>query len=322
MTHSLTVACTTLLALTLIACESVPKVESRLQALQFHPNMYVVQAGDTLDTIAFRYKLSTAELSSLNPGAQKPLRAGKRLNVRLGTQLSDAIRAGASWRPAGQPDIVAANVPKLQPATVDVNTRAEQPIVVSPTTRHSGDLTRQSIAERSTDQSNQIVVVASGISVPQGAQPHEEVIRDELDYEPVSHAEGAINQELQGYIGHWVWPTTGEVARGFLPGKIGGQGVDIAGVPGQDVRAALDGTVVYSGRDLSGEGNLIIVRHEDNLMTTYSHTDNLFVAEDDAVKAGDPIASLGWNNDRESVLRFEVRRDGNPLNPMDFLPGS
>ncbi|MCL4158161.1 UNVERIFIED_CONTAM: hypothetical protein GTU68_019774, partial [Idotea baltica] len=50
------------------------------------------------------------------------------------------------------------------------------------------------------------------------------------------------------------------------------------------------GTVVYSGRDLSGGGNLIIVRHNDELMTTYSHADQLFVAEDDQVVAGDPIA--------------------------------
>jgi len=322
MMHSLTAACVTLLALTTIACESVPKFESRLQALQFHPNMYVVQAGDTLDTIAFRYKMSTAELSSLNPGTEKRLRAGTRLNVRPGTQLNDDIRAGAAWRQTPQPTIVAANMPQRKRDRVPADNRAEQPVVVSPTTPFNSAENKQSVTEYSTEQSNQIAVVAAGISVPQGTQPHEEIIRDELDYEPVSQTSNGINQELKGYIGHWVWPTTGEVARGFSPNKVGGQGVDIAGVPGQDVRAALDGTVVYSGRDLSGEGNLIIVRHEDNLMTTYSHTDNLFVAEDDAVKAGDPIASLGWNNERESVLRFEVRRDGNPLNPMDFLPGS
>ena len=130
----------------------------------------------------------------------------------------------------------------------------------------------------------------------------------------------ALDAQLQGYVGEWTWPTDGAVARGFAPERIGGQGVDIAGVPGQDVRAALDGTVVYSGRDLSGGGNLVIVRHGDDLMTTYSHADALFVTEDDRVSAGDPIASLGWNSERESVLRFEVRRDGNPLDPMAFLP--
>jgi len=161
--------------------------------------------------------------------------------------------------------------------------------------------------------------------------PFEEVIEDDLP----AIEQLAVNQGnaafapaesaqvfSQSIAGAWVWPTRGEVARGFEPSRIGGQGVDIAGVPGQDVRAAKSGKVVYSGRDLSGGGNLVIVQHDKNLMTTYSHADKLFVAEDDLVEAGDPIASLGWNSKRESVLRFEVRRDGKPLNPMNFLPGS
>jgi len=55
------------------------------------------------------------------------------------------------------------------------------------------------------------------------------------------------------------------------------------------------------------------------LLTAYSHTRDLYVAETDRVKAGDPIATLGANTKQESVLRFEVRQDGNALNPMEFL---
>ena len=130
----------------------------------------------------------------------------------------------------------------------------------------------------------------------------------------------ALDDSLQRYVGRWTWPIDGAVARAFAPDRIGGQGVDIAGVPGQKVRAAGDGTVVYSGRDLSGEGQLVILRHEDDLLTTYSHADELYVSEEARVRAGEVIASLGWNERRESVLGFEVRRDGNPLDPMAFLP--
>ena len=151
--------------------------------------------------------------------------------------------------------------------------------------------------------------------------PREEIVPDDLDITP-EDARAALDEELQRYVGRWTWPTDGALARRFAPGQANGQGVDIAGVPGQDVRAALGGTVVYAGRDLNDEGNLVIVRHDDELMTTYSHADRLFVAEDDEVLAGDPIASLGWNDRRESVLRFEVRRDGEPLDPMVFLPAT
>ena len=117
-----------------------------------------------------------------------------------------------------------------------------------------------------------------------------------------------------------MWPTYGEVAREFAPSEAGGQGIDIAGVPGQQIKAVSGGTVVYAGRDVAGgDGKLIILRHADGLMTTYSHARQLFVAEDDVVNGGDVIASLGANARNESVLRFEVRRNGNPLNPMQFL---
>jgi lipoprotein NlpD len=81
----------------------------------------------------------------------------------------------------------------------------------------------------------------------------------------------------------------------------------------------MDGQVAYSGKDPSGSGNLVIVRHENSLLTAYSHCRDLYVAEGDSVRAGDPIGTLGWNSRQESVLRFEVRQDGNSLNPMNFL---
>ena len=88
------------------------------------------------------------------------------------------------------------------------------------------------------------------------------------------------------------------------------------------MRAAAAGLVIYSGKSLAGDdGNLVILRHADGLMTTYSHADRLFVTEDDRVRAGDPIASLGANEASESVLSFEVRRAGEagPLDPMRFV---
>jgi len=157
--------------------------------------------------------------------------------------------------------------------------------------------------------------------------PIEEVVPDDLDYQSLEVADASMSTQanvIQAPKGNatngWVWPTWGEVAREFAPTEAGGQGIDIAGVPGQEIHAASGGTVAYAGRDLAGGvGKLIILRHHSGLMTTYSHASQLFVAEDDVVRAGDVIASLGANARNESVLRFEVRQDGNPLNPMNFL---
>lgn len=347
MRHSLT--CGYIVALTLLSagCASVPEVESRLQTLQFHPNMYVVQAGDTVQTIARRYRLQPAELVALNPVLAQSIRPGQRINVRPGTELAASTRAAApqpamtngdsnSTTDSSWPifDHERNQVPVIVGPAAPIN----QPVIISSTTPRADIHAASTVVNRGTGggRSNNTIsgtlpaypeiaeipaaARANTLGLSTGDYPREEIIPDTLDYSAGKSDRALLGNSLQSMVGEWTWPTQGQVARGFAPDQIGGQGVDIAGVPGQDVRAAMDGTVVYSGRDLSGGGNLIIVRHADNLMTTYSHAQNLYVAEDDVVSSGDPIASLGWNANRESVLRFEVRKNGNPLNPMDFLP--
>lgn len=284
---------------------STKDVEARLASMALQPNMYVVQAGDTLDTVAFRYKLAPAELAALNPGIQQQLRAGERINVRPGTQLSADLRAGAYIASnARAQDVVAPSV--------------SQGVTVTAVVPQSSAIPANAISA----PAGAFVISEAMFDPVTGGHPGEVVVPDDLDliapsngYTPVPAADQAAASPSM-----WVWPTDGQVARGFAPERIGGQGVDIAGVPGQNVLAATDGTVVYSGKDPSGSGgSLVILQHSDGLMTTYSHADKLFVTEDDIVQAGDPIASLGWNEASESVLSFEVRRGGAPLDPMSFV---
>lgn len=316
----------------LLACGSVPQVEDRLQSMQFYPNMYIVQAGETLESVAHRYKLTTADLEALNPGLTNNFSVGQRINVRPGTMLSGDVRQrtrtgyGATQQPAllsaSQSRQVRSQQIEQQRQIAINNQVVTQPVPVQALPIQSQNIQRSTQAIPvepviteipASAQTNNRIIVSDGTFT-------EEVIPDTLDYDPLQADREAMNSELAQYVGTWAWPTDGQVAREFAPNEAGGQGVDIAGRPGQDIRAAMAGTVVYSGRDLSGGGNLIIVRHNDKLMTTYSHADQLFVAEDDQVVAGDPIASLGWNAEKVSVLRFEVRENGNPLDPMKFLP--
>ena len=352
-----------LLAVLLVGCASVPSVEERLRTLRFHPNMYVVQAGDTLETIAFRYELSTAELAALNPGLERRgmLPAGERINVRPGTRLAESVRVRArssGESRAGAPSPAAGSEPAARWEESSYATASPRPdlreaVPSAVPRRTSEDDTSTDFAsdapvrpvrevefERVRLQDEALLpggdVAAAGAVggrlVREEVRPaerredvREEVLPDDYDIGGSSDAasdapRAALDDSLQRYVGRWTWPIDGAVARAFAPDRIGGQGVDIAGVPGQKVRAAGDGTVVYSGRDLSGEGQLVILRHEDDLLTTYSHADELYVSEEARVRAGEVIASLGWNERRESVLGFEVRRDGNPLDPMAFLP--
>ncbi len=119
---------------------------------------------------------------------------------------------------------------------------------------------------------------------------------------------------------NWQWPTNGQVTGKFGEGDSITAGIDIAGQKGQPVKAAGPGIVVYAGSGVRGYGNLILLKHNDQFLSAYAHNDSLSVSENDVVEAGEVIATMG-NSDAESVrLHFEVRRDGQPQDPLNFLP--
>jgi lipoprotein NlpD len=124
------------------------------------------------------------------------------------------------------------------------------------------------------------------------------------------------------YDGTWVWPTRGRVLRGFQPNAAGKKGIDIGGHPAQPVKAAASGKVVYSGSGLVGYGRLIIIKHNENLLSAYGHNSKLLVADGDQVKAGEMIAKMGNSGANRTALYFEIRKNGKPVNPMRYLPGN
>ncbi|MEF9441146.1 peptidoglycan DD-metalloendopeptidase family protein [Burkholderia sp. MS389] len=116
------------------------------------------------------------------------------------------------------------------------------------------------------------------------------------------------------------WPATGKIVEGFRPGQ--NRGIQIAGRPGDPVRAAADGRVMYAGTGLNDYGSLIIVQHNADFLTAYAHNRKLLVKTGDIVHQGDAIAEMGDLDNSRVALLFEVRRDGKPVNPMPYLPSS
>lgn len=118
----------------------------------------------------------------------------------------------------------------------------------------------------------------------------------------------------------WRWPASGKVVGTFVGGDQTRQGVDIAGNAGAPVLAAADGSVVYSGNGLLGYGELIIVKHSSAFLSAYGRNRKRLVKEGDTVKAGQPIAEMGSSGANRDMLHFEIRRNGKPANPLEFLP--
>ncbi|SEL05812.1 peptidoglycan DD-metalloendopeptidase family protein [Halomonas daqiaonensis] len=118
----------------------------------------------------------------------------------------------------------------------------------------------------------------------------------------------------------WQWPVEGDVVGQFGEGGSITAGIDIAGQKGQPVKAAGPGIVVYAGSGVRGYGNLILLKHNDQFLSAYAHNDTLNVKENDVVEAGEVIATMGDSDAEDVRLHFEVRKDGQPENPLEFLP--
>lgn len=130
----------------------------------------------------------------------------------------------------------------------------------------------------------------------------------------------APSSAIDSNPGTWRWPSSGQVLQGFGSGTRPNKGIDIAGAKGDPVLAARGGTVVYAGNGVRGYGNLLIVKHDAHWLSAYAHNSRLLVAEGDTVKAGQKIADMGDSGADRTKLHFEVRQQGNPIDPLRVLP--
>ncbi|WP_249418586.1 murein hydrolase activator NlpD [Escherichia fergusonii] len=121
-------------------------------------------------------------------------------------------------------------------------------------------------------------------------------------------------------ISAWLWPTSGKVIETFGASEGGNKGIDIAGSKGQAINATADGRVVYAGNALRGYGNLVIIKHNDDYLSAYAHNDTMLVREQQEVKAGQKIATMGSTGTSSTRLHFEIRYKGKSVNPLRYLP--
>lgn len=118
----------------------------------------------------------------------------------------------------------------------------------------------------------------------------------------------------------WQWPTNGKIINTYAAKDTGKKGLDIAGKSGQPIYAAANGSVVYSGNGLRGYGQLIIIKHDDTYFSAYAHNRRLLVKDDQKVNKGQHIADMGDTEAERTMLHFEVRRNGKPVDPLVYLP--
>ncbi|CAN5158839.1 murein hydrolase activator NlpD [soil metagenome] len=299
--NALRISSVAVLAIALAACSSTPRqaapIVDRTKGLPAAAltaasapgsvPSYTVKRGDTLYSIALEHGRDWKDLAAWNGiGGAGNLSVGQVL--RLGPP-----EVGAA--------VATADSPAVQTHAITGSARIESRSLDSAPLPPSG----AAPVPTPTVTPPAPVVVPPAVVTPPAAAPS-----------PPPAAPPAARAPSDGIT--WAWPGSGQVLDKFDTNR--NKGLDLAGKTGDPVLAAAVGSVVYSGTGLRGYGKLIIVKHNGNFLSAYAHNSKLLVKEGDNVMLGQKIAEVGSSDADRPKLHFEIRKDGQPVDPSLYLP--
>lgn len=272
---------------------------------------YVVAKGDTMYSIAFRNGVDYRDLAKWNGIAQPyTIWPGQRLRLSPPPGAGGAPETVSHASPSAVHAAPAASsAPVFE--TVPAQASALPRPVPSQTGNHAVPATAAIVPSTTTiaaaPATASTVVPVAGEPKPAAPPPTA----------PTPVLASGSSRSAGGVA--WRWPADGQVIQRFTPGTAV-PGIEIAGNAGDPVRAAADGVVVYSGNGLVGYGELVIIKHSDSLLSAYGHNSKRLVTEGQHVSAGQVIALMGSSGASRVELSFQIRKDGNPVDPMNYLP--
>ena len=265
---------------------------------------YVVVKGDTLYSIAFRKGVDFRDLAQWNRIAPPyTIWPGQRLTLAPSGAVAAAHEVVA---PTHSNPPAAPAEPMFEP--VDSARSASSAAPPSAPAASAVAATPTPLAHPAGAASAELVPVAGvpvTVPVPPPVVPEPKAVTA-----GPARSAGGVN---------WRWPVNGTLLSRFnssdaIPG------IEIAGHAGDPVRAAADGVVVYSGNGLVGYGELVIIKHNDSFLSAYGHNRKRLVKEGQQVTAGQQIAEMGSTGATRDELEFQIRKDGNPVDPLSYLP--
>lgn len=167
--------------------------------------------------------------------------------------------------------------------------------------------------------------VATAVPATTPAEPAQKArLASATGAEPAEAEPATKAAEATGGLPSFRWPVRGRVIAGYGAKTDGKQndGINLAVPEGTPIKAAEDGVVAYSGNELKGYGNLVLVRHTNGYVTAYAHASELMVKRGDTIKRGQIIAKSGQTGEVGSPqLHFEIRKGSSPVDPQKFLNG-
>jgi murein DD-endopeptidase MepM/ murein hydrolase activator NlpD len=247
------------------------------------PSIHTVAPGETLIKISRMYNKPLTEIARVN-------NIPPHTKVNIGDKI---IIPGSRSSAAPKKD-----APKVaQSKPLSPSSKAQTTAKAAP---KAGPKSNTSVAQNETTES---------VGVAQSAEPP-----------PAANPVRAASNGSPSFR----WPAKGRVIAGFGPRTNGQQndGINLALPEGTPIKASEDGVVAYSGNELKGYGNLVLVRHSNGYVTAYAHARELLVKRGDQIKRGQVIGRSGQTGNVDAPqLHFEIRKGPTPLDPMPLLTG-
>jgi len=314
----------------------------------------IVGTSDTLDLLAKRYNVSAAAILQAN-GYKGPrvLSPGQQLIIPRQTAVAAAAPALAP--PASKPVAAAAapssvHIVNRGDTLMSIARRNHVPVAELAKANNLDQSAKLSLGMKLTVPGSKSAAVAPAAQPVVAAVPAQPVApvaasatkmaaaggppqaarlaqatTNVAEEKPVVEAASVKSSEATGALPTFRWPVRGKVITSY-GAKTNGKsndGINLAVPEGTPVKAAEDGVVAYSGNELKGYGNLVLVRHSNGYVTAYAHASELMVKRGDTIKRGQIIAKSGQSGEVGSPqLHFEIRKGSSPVDPLQFLNGA
>ena len=208
-------------------------------------------------------------------------------------------------------------------AGIDVNTLIKRNNIKKPYTIHTGQILQLNQNNKNTASNTLNTKNASSVDCSSQSctkkNKSKVVIKSSKEY-PVKVIAKSADKDKQTKVVGWKWPSKGRLTKTFAKSAQGMKGISISNTRGTPVYAAASGKVVYSGNGLRGYGNLIIIRHNYNYLSAYAHNEKLMIKENEQVKIGQKIATMGDSGTDSVRLHFDIRYQGKSVDPLRYLP--
>lgn len=299
-----------------------------------------VTSGDTLYSMSRRYGVPEKVLADLNGlDSATSLQAGQ--TIVIPTYSASGSRSASSSAPVrlppanGEPSVTGtvpksaaslnSTLPRPEPKPESVRVAAVPASTVTdasvgtPSSKPEGARVYSAPTARRASEPDSAPAEPSRVVTTKRIDPKNEEKPEKVEVAAVANTARDPNE------GRFRWPVRGRIISEFgsKPGGTRNDGINLAVPEGTEVKAADDGVVIYSGNELKGYGNLILVRHSEGWVSAYAHNSKLSVSRGDSVRRGDTIGYAGATGSvSQPQVHFELRKGNKPVDPMRYMSQS